>query len=149
MPYLDLTKSEMDVLEVLWKEKRPLSVLEIINITLGEQTWSKSRVLAIVNTLTEKGLVESVGFVRNHKSFARAFSPTLSFEEFTVNQIENSVSFSYNSISKIFSGLLNNNKTISDKQKTIDELRAIIDENSQDEKTEIKDNIENNTKEDK
>lgn len=130
MPNSNLTKIETEVMEILWKEQRPLTILEITNLAPVGSSWTKSGILRIVNSLSDKELVKHADFVQHNKAYARTFVPTISFEDYTVQQIESSRPFEFGSISKILSGLLNTKKKPMDKQRTIDELMAIINENS-------------------
>ena len=68
-PY-HLTAAEESVLDILWNSKDPLT---------GQQERS---IFLFLNSLMDKKFIESVGFVRAGKTYARTFQPVLSRPEF-------------------------------------------------------------------
>ena len=78
---MQLTKSEMEIMDVLWGENVPLSRSDLL--TRGaEKSWKDSSVHILLNGLLQKGAIQEVGFVKRSKTYGRTFAPTLSREEY-------------------------------------------------------------------
>lgn len=82
-PY-HLTASEESVLEVLWNSKEPLTGQQIVDEAKKDETnsWQGRSIFSFINSLLDKKFIESVGFVRAGKTYARTFQPVLSRPEF-------------------------------------------------------------------
>ena len=82
-PY-HLTVSEESVLEVLWNSKEPLTGQQIVDEAKKDETnsWQGRSIFSFINSLLDKKFIESVGFVRAGKTYARTFQPVLSRPEF-------------------------------------------------------------------
>ena len=117
-----LTKSEVEIMEVLWKEGRPLTSSDIINLS-ENRTWKKSYVHLLLNSLLSKDMIAVVGFVKTTKNYARTFDVKISKEEYSVNQFTNMRSFKETDIPKIVAALID--KT--DNDEIFDELEAMIE----------------------
>ena len=76
-----LTKSEEQIVELLWNYDEPLTSSEIIRNSV-DKTWKDSYVHLLINSLMEKGIVEVAGFKKATKNYARTFKPTMSREEY-------------------------------------------------------------------
>ena len=87
-----LTKSEVEIMEVLWKEGKPLTSSDIISLS-DNRTWKKSYVHLLLNSLLSKDMIEVVGFVKTTKNYARTFDVKISKEEYSVEQFTNMKSF--------------------------------------------------------
>lgn len=78
---MQLTKSEMEIMDVLWSENAPLSRSDLL--ARGEEkSWKDSSVHILLNGLLQKGAIEEVGFVKRSKTYGRTFAPTLTREEY-------------------------------------------------------------------
>ena len=78
---MQLTKSEMEIMDVLWNEDVPLSRSDLL--ARGEEkSWKDSSVHILLNGLLQKGAIKEVGFVKRSKTYGRTFAPTLSREEY-------------------------------------------------------------------
>ena len=62
--YFRLTKSENEIMELMWKEGHPLSRSEIIDLT-PERTWKPSSIHILLNSMLEKNAIEVAGFVQS------------------------------------------------------------------------------------
>ena len=93
--YFRLTKSENEIMELMWKEGHPLSRSEIIDLT-PERSWKPSSIHILLNSLLEKNAIEVAGFVQTTKNYARTFPPCVSSDTYAVMQIRNSMTFSEN-----------------------------------------------------
>ena len=81
-----LTKSELDVMEVLWDEGEALTSAEIIQKS-KEKEWKDSSVHLLINSLLKKKVVTVAGFKKTTKNYARTFVPVEGKEQFLVGQV--------------------------------------------------------------
>ena len=123
MKQITLTKSEKEIMGLLWNTDRPLTATEIVNLT-PERTWKKSYIHLLINSLIEKQLIRSESLVRTGRNFGRAFVATMSEEEFLIHQITIGQNFSPNSIPFLVSALL----SATDNLELIQELENILQE---------------------
>lgn len=86
---MELTKSEMEIMDVLWMAGEALSRSDLLERS-EEKTWKDSSVHILLNGLLQKGMIREVGFVKRSKTYGRTFLPTLTREEYFA-----SVIFSY------------------------------------------------------
>lgn len=121
MKQITLTKSEKEIMGLLWNTNRPLTATEIVNLT-PERTWKKSYIHLLINSLIEKNLIKSESLVRTGRNFGRAFVATMSEETFAVFQITNGKNFSPDSIPSIISALLD----ATDDPNLIDQVEDIL-----------------------
>ncbi len=103
--FFRLTKSESEIMELLWREKRPLSRSEIIELT-PERTWKPASIHILLNSMLEKGAIEVAGFIQSTKNYARTFTPTLAPDEYIVLQLKHSAVFNQQSILRLVSDLV-------------------------------------------
>lgn len=82
-PY-HLTAAEESVLDILWNSKGPLTGQQIIEEAKKDESnsWQERSIFLFLNSLMDKKFIESVGFVRAGKTYARTFQPVLSRPEF-------------------------------------------------------------------
>ena len=78
---MELTKSEMEIMDVLWGSDKPLSRADLLARS-EEKTWKDSSVHILLNGLLSKGAIREVGFVKRSKTYGRTFSPVLTREEY-------------------------------------------------------------------
>lgn len=78
-PY-HLTAAEESVLDILWNSKDPLTGQQIIEEAKKDESnsWQERSIFLFLNSLMDKKFIESVGFVRAGKTYARTFQPVLS-----------------------------------------------------------------------
>lgn len=94
-----LTKSEKQIMNLLWSVDRPLSCSEIVEMS-DNKTWKDSYVHSLIKSLMKKGVVEIESFELISRSYARKFSPKLSKEDFFIREyLEDSPE---NSVLKLF-----------------------------------------------
>lgn len=77
---MELTKSELEIMDVFWEKKRPLSRSDIMEDP--GKTWKDSSVHILINGLLKKGILREVGVVRCNKTYGRIFEPTMTREEY-------------------------------------------------------------------
>lgn len=83
---MQLTKSEMEIMDVLWGEGTPLSRSDLL-ARGAEKSWKDSSVHILLNGLLQKGAIQEVGFVKRSKTYGRTFAPTLTREEYFATTI--------------------------------------------------------------
>ena len=83
---MELTKSEMEIMDVLWGSDRPLSRADLLARS-EEKTWKDSSVHILLNGLLRKGAIREVGFVKRSKTYGRTFAPALSREAYFATTI--------------------------------------------------------------
>ncbi len=103
--YFRLTKSENEIMELLWREGRPLSRSEIIDLT-PDRTWKPASIHILLNSMLEKGAIQVAGFVQSTKNYARTFTPTLTADEYAVLQFKHSSAFNEQSVLCLVSALV-------------------------------------------
>ncbi len=81
-----LTKSEMEIMDVLWNSETPLSRSDLLE-RQDEKSWKDSSVHIMLNSLLRKGAIREAGFVKRTKTFGRTFAPTLTREEYFATTI--------------------------------------------------------------
>ena len=83
---MELTKSEMEIMDVLWGSGVPMSRADLLSHS-EEKTWKDSSVHILLNGLLQKGAIQEAGLVKRSKTYGRVFSPTLTREEYFANTI--------------------------------------------------------------
>lgn len=86
-----LTKSEMQIMDVLWAADRPLSRAGILAAS-EEKSWKDSSVHILLNGLLKKGAIYEAGSVKCSKTVGRTFAPSLTREEYFAR---NAFSYAY------------------------------------------------------
>ncbi|MDO5401636.1 MAG: BlaI/MecI/CopY family transcriptional regulator [Eubacteriales bacterium] len=83
---MELTKSEMEIMDVLWESSRPLSRADLLAES-DEKTWKDSSVHILLNGLLDKGAIQEAGLIKRSKTYGRIFTPTMTREEYFANTI--------------------------------------------------------------
>ena len=78
---MELTKSELEIMDVLWNKQVPLSRSDLLTDD-SEKGWKDSSIHILLNGLLQKGAIREAGFVRCSKTYGRTFEPTLTREEY-------------------------------------------------------------------
>jgi predicted transcriptional regulator len=81
-----LTKSELEIMDVLWNENVPMSRSDLLAHS-EEKTWKDSSVHILLNGLLQKGAIQEAGLVKRSKTYGRVFTPTLTREEYFATTI--------------------------------------------------------------
>ena len=81
-----LTKSELEIMDVLWAADGPLSRSDLLERS-EEKNWKDSSVHILLNGLLQKGAIEEAGFVKRSKTYGRTFSPTMTREEYFAGMV--------------------------------------------------------------
>lgn len=83
---MELTKSELEIMDVLWDAGVPLSRGDLLERS-EEKSWKDSSVHILLNGLLRKKAIREVGFVKRSKTYGRTFSPALSREAYYATTI--------------------------------------------------------------
>ena len=83
---MELTKSEMEIMDVLWDSDKPLSRADLLARS-EEKTWKDSSVHILLNGLLQKGAIQEAGLVKRSKTYGRVFAPTLTREQYFATTI--------------------------------------------------------------
>lgn len=83
---MELTKSEMEIMDVLWEDGNPLSRADFLNRS-EEKSWKDSSIHILLNGLLAKGAIREAGFVKRSKTYGRTFLPTMTREEYFASTV--------------------------------------------------------------
>lgn len=83
---MELTRSEMEIMDVMWDAGVPLSRSDLLARS-EEKTWKDSSVHILLNGLLAKGAIQEAGMVKRSKTYGRVFAPTLTREEYFAGTI--------------------------------------------------------------
>lgn len=78
-----MTKSEEQVMTLLWRSEKPLSCSEIVALS-ENKTWKDSYVHSLIKSLIKKGIVKIESFELVSRSYARKFVPKISYHEYVL-----------------------------------------------------------------
>lgn len=78
---MELTRSEMEIMDVLWASDVPLSRSDLLERS-EEKTWKDSSVHILLNGLLQKNAIREAGVVKRSKTYGRTFSPNMTREEY-------------------------------------------------------------------
>ena len=83
---MELTKSEMEIMDVLWAAGKPLSRSDLLERS-EEKSWKDSSVHILLNGLLVKQAIREAGMVKRSKTYGRTFEPTLTREDYFATTI--------------------------------------------------------------
>lgn len=83
----DLSDKEEQMLETMWREDRPLTRSEIINLTENRR-WKESSIHVFLNRLLDKGSIRVNNIVKTATNFGRTYEPTFSLEEYDIVRLK-------------------------------------------------------------
>lgn len=133
---ISLSKNELEIMELLWTEERPLTRTEIIEKT-PNRSWSKSSIHILLNSLLDKGAIHVDGFVKTNKNYGRTFSAVITRSSYMLSTIRQSAQASHVStlspVSSVFAALLSDKDITPD---VLNELEALIKAKKKDLKNE-------------
>ena len=82
-----LTKNELEIMDVLWEQNRPLSRGELLSLPKSK-TWMDSSIHILLNSLLRKGAIREAGFAKCGKTSGRVYEAALSCAEYHVSTLE-------------------------------------------------------------
>ena len=83
---MELTRSEMEIMDVLWASDDPLSRADLLERS-EEKSWKDSSVHILLNGLLQKNAICEAGFVKRSKTYGRTFAPMLTREQYFATTI--------------------------------------------------------------
>ncbi len=83
---MELTKSELEIMNVLWAEGKPLSRNDIITKSV-DKTWKGSSIHILLNSLLKKGAIKEAGFVKCGKTYGRLYAANIPCEEYYTTSV--------------------------------------------------------------
>ncbi len=78
---MELTRSEMEIMDVFWEAGQPLSRSDLLARSEGK-SWKDSSVHILLNGMLQKNVIREAGFVKRSKTYGRTFLPTMTREEY-------------------------------------------------------------------
>ena len=78
---MELTRSELEIMDVLWAAEQPLSRSDLLENN-QDKSWKDSSVHILLNGMLQKGVIREAGFVKRSKTYGRTFEPTLTREQY-------------------------------------------------------------------
>lgn len=121
----DLSNKEEQMLETMWREGRPLTRSELINLTENRR-WKESSIHVFLNRLLEKGSIRVCDIVKTSTNYGRTYEPTYSSEEYDIARLKQNfekINPEVSVISNFLSFIVNSKKI---DKKNLKELEAII-----------------------
>ena len=82
-----LTKNELEIMDVLWEQGRPLSRGELLSLP-ENKTWMDSSIHILLNSLLRKGAIREAGYAKCGKTSGRVYDAALSCAEYYVTTLE-------------------------------------------------------------
>lgn len=82
-----LSPNEFKIMQLLWKEKRPLSRPEIIDL-IPDRDWNPNSIHLILNNMIEKGVIRVEGMTRCGRGYGRTYAATMGNLEYAVSTLK-------------------------------------------------------------
>ncbi len=83
---MELTKSEMEIMDSLWESEKPLARVDLLEQKEGKH-WKDGSVHILLNGLLKKGAILEAGFIKRNKTYGRTFAPAITREEYFATTI--------------------------------------------------------------
>ena len=87
MKYILLSETELDIMQLLWKEKNGLSRPEILS-RLEDKAWNPNSIHQVLNSMMKKGVLQVDGMARCGKVYGRTYTPTMTQQEFLARRTQ-------------------------------------------------------------
>ncbi len=85
--FVYLTKNELEIMDVLWEQGRPLSRGELLSLPT-EKTWMDSSIHILLNSLLRKGAIREAGYAKCGKTSGRVYEAALTCSEYHVSTLD-------------------------------------------------------------
>lgn len=121
----ELTKGEESLMELFWDASKPLSSIDLSEMT---DEFNDPYIHKLLRSLQEKNMLQVSGVTQSGKKYARLFLPTITREEygaFLMNQIgiKNGLSFAKVAIALNGQNELSNEELIQQLELIVNELK--------------------------
>jgi predicted transcriptional regulator len=122
---MELTKSELEIMNVLWRADRPLSRSDILALST-EKSWKDNSIHILLNGMLKKEAIVEAGFTRSGKVWGRLYAPNVSIDEYYNENLFSQTS--QKEFPLLFSAMVNREDITTD---MIDELESILQKRRQ------------------
>ncbi len=119
---MNLTKSELELMETLWQAGRPLARFEILE-QADNPSWSPNTIHILLNSLLKKEAIREAGFVKRTKTYGRLYDVNITRAGYFSNLLLRGKG--EKSIPLYVSMLLQNDELT---METVDELEKLLSE---------------------
>lgn len=129
---MNLTKNEIEVMDVFWDAHEPLSRAALLKLSV-DKSWKSNSVHILLNSLLKKGALREAGFVRSGKTYGRTFEAAVTCEEYHAKCIASSTKIRPNLPGLVAALLKELNATTEDLdqiEEVIRQRRAAMTENN-------------------
>ena len=83
---MELTKSELEIMNVIWSVGKPLTRGEILEYSV-DKNWKDNSIHILLNRLLAKGAIHEGGFARSGKSYGRLYEAAVSGEDYYAQNV--------------------------------------------------------------
>lgn len=83
---MNLTKNELEIMDVMWAAGEPLSRGQLMEKSV-DKSWKSSSVHILLNSMLKKGAIYEAGFARCGKTCGRTYAPRITVEEYYVSTL--------------------------------------------------------------
>lgn len=122
---MKLTKSELEIMNVLWRADRPLSRSDILALST-EKSWKDNSIHILLNGMLKKEAIVEAGFTRSGKVWGRLYAPNVSIDEYYNENLFSQTS--QKEFPLLFSAMVNREDITTE---MIDELESILQKRRQ------------------
>lgn len=118
---MELTKIELEVMNVIWSSDRALAKSEIAKLC-ENKTWKDSYTHLLITGLIKKGAIKESGVVKVGKAWATSYEANISCEEYYADNVF--AGSTKEVLPMLFSALIRNDKL---NPEIIDELEDMLE----------------------
>jgi len=123
-PRYHLTTREEELMEMLWESDKPLTSVEMLELSDGH-SWKDNYLHIMLRSLLKKEAIRVCGTVQYGTQYARQFEPAITREEYAAKLIAGK-GLASNSIAKVAAALAKETE-VKDTDKLIKDLEDFID----------------------
>lgn len=123
---MSLSKSEYEVLSLLWTQNQGLTASEI-NFCCKDKSWKDASIHMILANMIDKGAVVVDGVIRSSRTYSRIFKAAITPEEYSMMQIKQNALFTNDrrsSMTKLFAHLIDSEEV---NLETISKIEALLE----------------------
>ncbi|WP_261805638.1 BlaI/MecI/CopY family transcriptional regulator [Lapidilactobacillus luobeiensis] len=112
---MKLTKKELEIMQILWKQPEPLSARGIVRVN---PELSQNTVQSVLSKLLKKGLIENSGYGKTSTNITREYQAVLSEESYLEQNVSRSA------INNLLTSFVATNTTLAE----LDDLERVIEQ---------------------
>ncbi len=83
---MELTKSELEIMDVMWDAGHPMTRGEILERSV-RKNWKDNSIHILLNRLLAKGVIVESGFARSGKSYGRLYEAKLDGKDYYAGEV--------------------------------------------------------------